>query len=106
MNVKRKTLCLPLLSTALAVLLSGCLDGALSPHQGDRGYACESHEACLEPLLCLNVPDVSYPVCTGSALQGEGCAGDTACAWVRDLRGLPLTCVDDRCQFPDDGGSP
>ena len=95
-----------LIATVLLVVstaLSGCFDGPNEPHQGDRGYACTSHDACLSPLLCLTVPDVAFPVCTGSEPEGGACDADQACAWVRDDRGLPLTCQGGVCAFPGQG---
>ena len=103
MNARRTTLHITLLAILLGLLSQACMDGQYSLHQGGPGYPCEAHEACTSPLLCLNVPDVTFPVCTGSALEGEACSADTACAWLRDPRGLPLTCLDATCQYPPDG---
>ena len=88
-----------------ALLFASCADGPLSLHQGDRGYPCEAHEACLEPLLCLEVPEVDFLVCSGEALEGQSCSGNTPCAWLRDTRGLPLECDAGVCAYPGDGGS-
>ena len=87
-------------------LIMGCMDGPMSPHAGDRGYPCSTHEACMEPLLCLEVPEVSFLVCSGQALEGQACSTADACAWLRDTRGLPLSCSAGVCAFPDAGGTP
>jgi hypothetical protein len=100
------SLILGLTSIALALALSACMDGPHAVHQGGPGAPCDAHEACLSPLLCLDVPDVTFPVCTGNGLQGEACSAESACAWLRDSRGLPLTCLEGVCQFPADGDAP
>ena len=101
MNALITSLC----ALCLALLATSCIDGPLSPHQGDRGYPCSAHDACLEPLLCLDVPEVDFLVCSGNALEGEACSEDTPCAWLRDTRGLPLQCEAGVCSYPPDGGS-
>ena len=106
MNAKPTSLLCGLLAIALAVTLQSCMDGAHTAHQGAHGYPCDAHGDCEAPLLCLDVPDVTFPVCTGSALEGEACSEATACAWIRDDRGLPLSCVAAACEFPADGDAP
>ncbi|MDP6943705.1 MAG: hypothetical protein QF464_06105 [Myxococcota bacterium] len=97
--MSRHTHTVRLVAVALVAAV-GCMDGPIAHHQGDRGYPCDGHEDCLTPLLCLTVPAADFPVCTGSELEGDPCDSDSACAWIRDDRGLPLRCTDAVCAFP------
>ena len=97
------TLVTPLLA-ALVLAAVGCVPGDLPPrHQGGPGYQCYFDEDCTTPLICGESPSAVFPVCTGTALPGEACDADTACAWLRDPDGVPLRCGGDGlCAFDVD----
>ena len=82
----------------------GCMEvDGLDRHEGGPGYACYFDADCALPLVCEETPAAVFPVCTGTALPGQSCGGDVACAWLRDTRGLPLACSSaGLCEWPAD----
>ncbi len=96
-------LALGLTSTLLVALAFGaCVEPAtIERHEGGSGYACYFDEDCAAPLICEETLAAQFPVCTGTALLGEPCGAEVACAWVRDEQGLPLSCVSGVCEWPE-----
>ena len=95
-----------IMACTLSASLPGCLDGPEERVQGDRGYPCYFDVDCIAPLTCLSVPGTDFPICTGALLEGDPCNHDRDCAWLRDARGLPLSCLEATCAFPADNGAP
>ena len=91
------------LGATLAAPIPGC-DTDAERHEtgGGPGYPCYFHQDCEAPLLCSETLAASFPVCTGTALEGEPCGATVACLWRRNEVGLPLACVAGRCAFPND----
>ncbi|MGM0576349.1 MAG: hypothetical protein ACQEXJ_11515 [Myxococcota bacterium] len=96
-------------AVALAMAFAGCDAGGEAPtrHEGGPGYPCYFDADCTSPLLCDDTPAAEFPVCTGTAGEGDPCGPGVACAWIRDERGLPLQCgADGTCSFPEEGRVP
>jgi hypothetical protein len=89
------------ITAALLAATSGCIEDPEPRHQGGPGFGCYFDADCSTPLICEETPAAAFPVCTGTALPGDACDAQVACAWLRDPDGLPLACADDGvCRFP------
>lgn len=87
---------------ALALCAAACTDDPPTRHQGSAGYGCYFDADCLGALVCAQTTAAEFPVCTGHALEGDSCSEAAPCAWIRDSRGLPLSCEVGMCAFPPD----